>query len=166
MAMKLYKSSFYKHDEEGFTEYLEKVKSGKASVAAGALLPHEIIKSLKDADGPEVAELQWKRMVDDLLKKGKLTNCMAISDVSGSMEGTPMEVSVALGLLISELSEEPWKGKLIKFSAIPTIHEIKGNSLLIKTEFIKDMEWGVNTDFQKVFDRILEVAVQGKLKQE
>ena len=28
------------------------------------------------------------------------------------------------------------------------------------------MEWGYNTDFQKVFDVILEVAVKGKMKAE
>ncbi|KAF7151909.1 hypothetical protein RHSIM_Rhsim02G0036300 [Rhododendron simsii] len=91
VAMKVYKKLFYMHDKERFEEYLEKVKSGKSTIAAGALLPHEIIKSLDDETGPEVAELQWKRMVDDMAKKGKLTNCMAICDVSGSMQGIPME---------------------------------------------------------------------------
>ncbi|XP_058200581.1 uncharacterized protein LOC131315504 [Rhododendron vialii] len=166
VAMKLYKKLFYKHDKERFEEYLENVKSGKSTIAAGALLPHEIIKSLDDETSPEVAELQWKRMVDDMAKKGKLTNCMAICDVSGSMQGIPMEVSVALGLLISELSEKPWRGKLITFSANPQLHKIKGDSLQSKTEFIRDMDWGVNTDFQKVFDRILEVAVKGKLSED
>ena len=28
------------------------------------------------------------------------------------MYGTPLDVSVALELLVSDLSEEPWKGKL------------------------------------------------------
>ncbi|KAH7857393.1 hypothetical protein Vadar_012165 [Vaccinium darrowii] len=166
VAMKLYKKLFYKHDEERFKEYLEKVKSGKSTIAAGALLPHEIIGCLNDYTGPEVAELQWKRMVDDVAKKGKLTNCMAICDVSGSMSGIPMEVSVALGLLISELSEEPWKGKLITFSENPQLHTIEGDSLLSKTDFIRRMDWGANTNFQNVFDTILEVAVMGKLSED
>uniref|UniRef100_A0A803MU98 Uncharacterized protein n=1 Tax=Chenopodium quinoa TaxID=63459 RepID=A0A803MU98_CHEQI len=167
VAMKLYKTLFYKHDEERFVEYLEKVKSGKATIAAGALLPHEIIASLKnDENGGEVAELQWKRMVDDLAKKGKMNNCIAISDVSGSMMGEPMEVSVALGLLISELSEEPWKGKLITFNTNPRFHTIQGKRLKEKTNFIRQMDWGGSTDLQKVFDRILEVAVSVKIPEE
>ncbi|RZC72238.1 hypothetical protein C5167_035390 [Papaver somniferum] len=44
----------------------------------------------------KVAELQWRRMVDDMSKIGKLNDCLAICDVSGSMNGTPMGVSVAL----------------------------------------------------------------------
>ncbi|KAE8098702.1 hypothetical protein FH972_016746 [Carpinus fangiana] len=175
VAMKTYKWQFRKHDKERFEEYLGKVKSGKANIAAGALLPHEIIKSLlpmnyddddDDEDGDEVAELQWERMVSDVAKKGKLKNCIAVCDVSGSMDGTPMEVCVALGLLVSELSEEPWKGKVITFSANPQLHLIKGDSLLAKTNFIRKMEWGGNTDFQKVFDQILQVAVEGKLTED
>ncbi|XP_058772556.1 uncharacterized protein LOC131646565 [Vicia villosa] len=166
VAMQLYKEKFLKHDKERFEKYLEDVKDGKTTIAAGALLPHNIIGSLGDEDGGEVAELQWKRMVDDLLKKGKMRNCIAVCDVSGSMEGIPMEVSVALGLLVSELSEEPWKGKVITFSAEPQLHLIEGDNLMSKTEFVSNMDFGINTDFQKVFDRILDVAVNGKLKEE
>ncbi|XP_060186472.1 uncharacterized protein LOC132615896 [Lycium barbarum] len=165
VAMKMYKKLFYKHDKKRFEQYLDDVKSGKTTIAAGALLPHEIIASLDDSTGPGVAELQWERMVNDLAKKGKLTNCMAVCDVSGSMIRTPMEVSVALGLLISELSEEPWKGKLITFSENPEFHIVKGENLSQKTGFIRRMEWGSNTDFQQVFDKILEVAVKGKLSE-
>ncbi|XP_016478850.1 uncharacterized protein LOC107800214 [Nicotiana tabacum] len=166
VAMKNYKELFLKHDKERFDKYLEDVKSGKAKIAAGALLPHEIIGALSDGDGGEVAELQWKRMVDDLCKKGKLSNCIAVCDVSGSMSGIPMEVSVALGVLVSELSEEPWKGKLITFSADPAMQKVEGDTLKEKTEFIRCMDWGMNTNFQKVFDRILEVAVEGKLSED
>ncbi|XP_009790352.1 uncharacterized protein [Nicotiana sylvestris] len=166
VAMKNYKELFLKHDKERFDKYLEDVKSGKAKIAAGALLPHEIIGALSDGDGGEVAELQWKRMVDDLCKKGKLSNCIAVCDVSGSMSGIPMEVSVALGVLVSELSEEPWKGKLITFSADPEMQKVEGDTLKEKTEFIRCMDWGMNTNFQKVFDRILEVAVEGKLSED
>ncbi|KAI6692248.1 hypothetical protein NL676_019958 [Syzygium grande] len=84
----------------------------------------------------------------------------------GEHVGTPMEVSVALGLLVSELSREPWKGKVITFSERPQLHAIQGDDLRSKTEFIRTMEWGCNTNFQSVFDRILEVATAGKLKAE
>ncbi|KAI3971460.1 hypothetical protein MKW92_033631 [Papaver armeniacum] len=169
VAMKKYKSFFKEHDKKRFNGYLESVKKGETKIAAGALLPHEIIASLDDhkEDGDcNVAELQWRRMVDDMSKIGKLNDCLAICDVSGSMRGIPMEVSVALGLLISEMSQEPWKGKLITFHQYPTLHEIEGDDLKSKTTFIKQMKWGMTTDFQKVFDIILKVAVEGKLKED
>ena len=66
------------------------------------------------------------------------------------MSGTPIEVCVALGQLVSELSEDPWKGNVITFSANPELQKIQGDSLVSKTEFVRMMEWGANTDFQKV----------------
>nr|XP_023874923.1 uncharacterized protein LOC111987439 [Quercus suber] len=166
VAMKNYKELFLKHDKKRFQEYLESVKHGEATIAAGALLPHEIIASLNDGDGGQVAELQWKRMVDDLLKKGKLSNCIAVCDVSGSMHGEPMNVCVALGLMISELSEDPWKGQVITFDTNPTIQMVQGDSLSEKTQFIRNMKWGGSTNFQAVFDQILDVAVQADLTED
>ncbi|PWA90641.1 hypothetical protein CTI12_AA096730 [Artemisia annua] len=167
IAMKNYTNIFLHRDNERFRSYLEKVKHGDKKIAAGALLPHEIISSLQRGSGDSmVAELQWKQMVDDLLKEGKLTNCIAVCDVSGSMCGTPMEVCVALGLLVSELSEEPWKGHVITFSQWPQLHLIEGHDLRSKTEFIERMDWGMNTNLQKVFDQMLEVAVKNKLSED
>ncbi|CAA0842191.1 Uncharacterised conserved protein UCP015417-vWA [Striga hermonthica] len=168
LAMKRYKRLFFEHDEERFKGFLEKVKKGEAKITAGALLPHQIISGLYDgeSDGGEVAELQWRRMVDDVAKQGKLSNCLAVCDVSGSMTGIPMDVSVALGLLVSEISEEPWKGKVITFSENPQLHEVKGESLKEKVESVQRMDWMMNTNFQKVFDLLLSVAVEGKLKPE
>ncbi|KAK6914078.1 Uncharacterized conserved protein UCP015417, vWA [Dillenia turbinata] len=166
VAMKNYKTHFLNHDRKRFKQYLENVQKGEAKIAAGALLPHEIIASLNDSDGGQVAELQWKRMVNDMKEKGALRDCIAVCDVSGSMSGTPMEVCVALGLLVSELSEEPWKGRVITFHEDPQIHRIEGDTLLSKTKFVREMDWGGNTDFQKVFDRLLDVAVAGRLSEE
>ncbi|XP_059443669.1 uncharacterized protein LOC132175667 [Corylus avellana] len=167
VAMNLYREKFLKHDEERFVKYLEDVKVGKSTIAAGALLPHEIIASVKNGDASfQVADLQWKRMVEDLSKEGKLRNCLAVCDVSGSMYGTPWEVSVAMGLLVSDLSEEPWKGKVIIFSKSPQLHIIEGDDLQSKMKFAENTINFLNTDFQKVFDLILQVAVDGKLKED
>ncbi|KAG6552811.1 hypothetical protein Mapa_005759 [Marchantia paleacea] len=170
VAMKTYKDLFLTHDEERFTKYLEDVKAGKAKIAAGALLPHDILKSVVDANQDpqvaEVAELQWKRMVSDLKEKGSLNNCLAVCDVSGSMSGIPMEVCIALGLLLCELAEEPWKNNLITFSENPMIHQVQGQTLAERYTFTQSMDWGMNTDFQAVFDRILEMAQSNKLSPE
>ncbi|KAL6603083.1 hypothetical protein ACP70R_043444 [Stipagrostis hirtigluma subsp. patula] len=162
-AMRNYRKLFFKHDAERFKQYLHEVQAGKAKIAAGAVLPHEILASI-DSDG--VADLQWERMVSDLQALGKLNNCIAVCDVSGSMTGLSMEVCVALGLLVSELSDEPWRHRVITFSARPQLHLIGGKTLVDKTNFIRRMEWGINTDFQAVFDKLLRVAVDGNLPPE
>lgn len=166
VAMKNYKEHFLEHDKERFEEYLANVSTGKAKIAAGALLPHEILSSLFCSDEEQVAELQWKRMVEDLLKIGQMKNCIAVCDVSGSMEGIPMQVCIALGMLLSQVSEDPWKGKVITFSSEPQLQILVGESLRSKMTFMKEMDWGQNTDFQKVFNLILQVAIKNKLTEE
>ncbi|KAF9609323.1 hypothetical protein IFM89_015578 [Coptis chinensis] len=177
VAMTSYKKHFLKHDEKRFNEFLGKVTRGEAKIAAGALFPHDIIAHLDDGhrDYGQVAELQWKRMVEDLSKKGKLKNCIAICDVSESMtwyinesmqdidDDKPLKVCIALGLLLSELCENPWNGKVITFSAKPQLHVIQGDDLRSKKESLEGMESGLNTNFQKVFDMILKVATEGNL---
>uniref|UniRef100_A0A453T530 Uncharacterized protein n=1 Tax=Aegilops tauschii subsp. strangulata TaxID=200361 RepID=A0A453T530_AEGTS len=166
VAMRRYKALFQKHDEERFAKYLEDVEAGKAKIAAGAVLPHEIAAAAYRGEEDEVAELQWCRMVDDLRAKGSLRNCISICDVSGSMEGTPMEVAIALGVLTSELSEEPWAGKVITFHTRPSIHVIKGETLRDKMRFVAKLEWHGSTNFQGVFDRILATAREAQLPPE
>ncbi|GJM97826.1 hypothetical protein PR202_ga14782 [Eleusine coracana subsp. coracana] len=157
---------FAEYDADRFQRYLEDVESGKEKIAAGAVLPHEIVKAVLE-DNDKVASLQWERMVADMRALGKFSNCIPICDVSGSMYGTPLDVSVALGLLVSELSDEPWRHRLITFSEHPQLHVIEGETLYEKAEFIRDMEdWCMNTDFQAVFDKLLGVAVAAKLPPE
>ncbi|GJN38981.1 hypothetical protein PR202_gb28069 [Eleusine coracana subsp. coracana] len=166
VAMQNYKDFFAEYDADRFQRYLADVESGKEKIAAGAVLPHEIVNAVLE-DNDKVASLQWERMVADMRALGKLSNCIPICDVSGSMYGTPLDVSVALGLLVSELSDEPWRHRLITFSEHPQLHVIKGETLYEKAEFIRDMEdWCMNTDFQAVFDKLLRVAVAANLPPE
>uniref|UniRef100_A0A8I6Z8J3 Uncharacterized protein n=2 Tax=Hordeum vulgare subsp. vulgare TaxID=112509 RepID=A0A8I6Z8J3_HORVV len=164
VAMKNYKEHFAYYDNKRFRRYLAEVKAGNVKIAAGALLPHEILASAKF--DPEVANLQWKRMVDDLLALGKLNNCLAVCDVSGSMSGLPMDVCVSLGLLLSELCDEPWRHRVITFSMRPQLHHVAGDTLWDKAQFIQRMDWQMNTDFQAVFDQLLHIAVAGNLAPE
>ena len=52
------------------------------------------------------------------------------------------------------------------FSKKPEIVDIKGDTICEKVENAYRANWGFNTDLEKAFDLILEVAVNNKLKQE
>ncbi|PQQ00326.1 uncharacterized protein Pyn_14588 [Prunus yedoensis var. nudiflora] len=52
-----------------------------------------------------------------------------------------MDVSVALGLLVSELNQEPaWKGKVITFNRNPQFLAIQGDDLRSKCAFVRRMD--------------------------
>ena len=55
-------------------------------------------------------------MVKHHHSKGLLQICLAVCDISPSMRGVHLDVCVALGLLISYLSEGIWKDMVYQFS--------------------------------------------------
>ncbi|XP_034217527.1 uncharacterized protein LOC117629130 [Prunus dulcis] len=92
-------------------KYLEDLKASKIELEADALLPHEIIGYVNDGDVGQAAELQWKAMVEEVyLKQGKFSNCLVACNVSS---GLFKDVSAGLAVLVSQLGEEPWKGKVM-----------------------------------------------------
>ena len=111
--MKRSKKIFLARDANHFKEYLQAVKRGEKKIASGALLPHEIVNEFVenkhvDQEVEEVAELQWQSYVDNLKKVGTFESALAVCDVSGSMEGDPMDAAIALSLLIAALSKPPF----------------------------------------------------------
>ncbi|OQU88215.1 hypothetical protein SORBI_3003G431301 [Sorghum bicolor] len=122
-------------------------------------------------------ERQWCRLVDSLRDKNLLSNCMVFCDMSKSMDGTPMEVSAALGLLISQLGEYPWEGRVITLNnddddEEPQITKIRGKTLLGKLSFLHKMQSDddLSIDFRALFnymyEYILDKAKKLKLDQD
>ncbi|PQM34782.1 uncharacterized protein Pyn_12568 [Prunus yedoensis var. nudiflora] len=80
-----------------------------------------------------------------------------------------VEVSIALGLLVSQLSQEPWKGKVINYHEdSPQLELIQGgDDLGYKYEFVRRRMITCNhPDFSEMVDLILEEAVKRNLKPE
>ena len=164
ICMKNNKKSFTKHDKIRFDEFLNRVKEGKEQIKVTGIQPHELISSLSK-DNSEVTELQWSALVKRIKENTNLGRCLAVSDVSGSMSGTPMEVSVALGLLLSLVQpqtingkDNPFYRKIITFSEHPVLHYVKGNSLLEQTDSVRNMPWTMNTDLIAVFKLLIDTA--------
>jgi len=79
-------------------------------------------------------------------------NSIAIVDVSGSMEGIPMTVAIALGLL----SCGPWnENQVISFSSTPKLHVTDINSSLYdQVNTLKRIDWGMNTNVSAAIDLV------------
>ncbi|KAL2944092.1 hypothetical protein RDABS01_032439 [Bienertia sinuspersici] len=109
-----------------------------------------LFHALEDDGGGKVAELQSKRMVEDFNKEGKMKNYIAVYDVSKSISGTPTEICVALGLLLSKISDDPWKGKVIRFSENSTNAYGRRRAFKVKNRVLLQLrEVGKGTDDQK-----------------
>ncbi|KAL6839126.1 hypothetical protein ACP4OV_031017 [Aristida adscensionis] len=169
LAMRQYREAFAKHDKHRVAGFFDEVRTGRARVPVDAVLPHELIAAALKGQHDESAELQWRRMVATLVAEGRLANCIAVcgvSTVAGADAGDPaVSAAIALGLLISELSQEPWKGRVITFDEAHQLHKVRGTSLKEKLgPLVAAMEArkkGAN--LQGVFSKILELAVSGGL---
>ncbi|ONI06029.1 hypothetical protein PRUPE_5G035500 [Prunus persica] len=194
----MHRASLWNHTLER-SEVKKCLEEVKAAAAAGgnlgggiikpdALLPNEIIKYAEDEDFGEAANLQWKAMVEDMYLKqqqkkgeeglGKFTNCLAVCNITEDTAKLQRELGVSLGLLVSELNEDPaWKGKVISFGDLPDgqpqpqplLHSIQGDDLKSKCEFMMRtcrMKSNESVDYRKVCDLILEVVENENLKAE
>ncbi|CAB4293502.1 unnamed protein product [Prunus armeniaca] len=159
------------------TKYLEEVKAGGSIIKLDALLSNYIIRYVKDKDVGEAAEIQWKAMMENIYQgeENKFKNCLAVCNITYAMSATSIsELTASLGILVSELSEEPaWKGKVITLGPLsdrlPLLHSIQGSDLMSRYDFVIrtcSNSYSQGVDFDQVCDLILEVAVNNNLKAE
>ena len=176
-AAMIYSDAFIKHSLEEYTNYLNKVAEGKAKVNAGALFPVDIIHNVMERGGygyygsgkvtlkdKLLYDAMWKALPDYF--EGKEETGICVVDVSGSMDGTPMEVAISLGLYCADKCKGPYKNHFITFSEQPQLQEIMGDNIFDKVRTTAQAEWGGSTNIEAVFDLILEAAVRNNLKQE
>lgn len=166
VAMHRLKKAFKKHTPEKFQQWLDEVQAGKNKVNAKTVYPHTLVADFMnkhmDESEARVAESQWNVILEDVKRKGSIDSSLVVCDVSGSMAGTPMEVAIALGILISSLAKPPFQNALITFSEQPEFFVLPPyeHRLQEKVKAVRNMKWGYNTNFQKVFDVILERATK------
>jgi len=113
-------------------------------------------------DEIDLLNSQWR---DSSSLNGALGNMIAMVDVSGSMEGDPMNVAIALGIRIAEKST---LGKrVMTFSATPTWVNLDGyNDFVSQVRAVRRADWGMNTNFHKALNMILDSIVQSKMEPE
>lgn len=169
VAFSRYKKLFGKYDQERFSQFLEDVKAGKTKINAGAIFPHDVIKEAYEnihripKTTREATEAQWDALPNYL--EGTEEKFLPVCDVSGSMEGLPMLISIALGIYLSERNTSSFKDAFIAFSESPSMNLLTG-SVVERIKQLKNADWGMSTNFQKVFDIILETAKRDSLTQE
>jgi hypothetical protein len=156
----------------------------KGNVCGKVLQPHEIVSQLMRLHSLSAVESslydgQWQKIKEGVLEGIEKLNSLPKSsginlgklvplvDVSGSMSGTPMEVAIALGILVSELSDPAFRDHFITFETDPSWVSLKGiNSLFEKVKTTMSASWGGSTNFKAALELILRTAKEHKLSPE
>jgi hypothetical protein len=173
VAMNKYNKAWYRNGGENFTKYLESLKKGEAKINAGAIFPHDIIKAAFNDDyyyygSNNCATLndaqieQWKALPNYLGNEEH--SILPVCDVSGSMYGLPICISIALGLYLSERNKGDFKDAFITFSSRPQLQYLTGN-INNRLSQLYNADWGSNTNITAVFELILRRAVESKIPQ-
>jgi hypothetical protein len=168
LAMGRYTKTFAKHDNTGFTEYLEKLKKGETKVNAGAVYPYNIVQTMEQGSW-ELANEQWKSLPNFM--EGTTERILPVVDVSGSMSSkvsgsiSCLDVAVSLGLYISERNEGEFKDSFITFSESPKLEKVSGTLKERYYEMIAT-DWGMSTNLEKVFQLILNQAIKHSVSPE
>jgi len=172
-----------------YEAYLQAVASGEKKINSKASQVTEFARDFKEArkDDP-TRELQFKAYLDGMVKEAAenaktlspeaktfdMGACIACIDVSGSMEClsgasklTCMDLAVLMGMFVSQLSSGPWKDKFFNFDTNPSLQDLSGcSSFREKFQKVYRSPWGGCTDFRKMMDLILQIALQHKLSQD
>ncbi|XWV25653.1 hypothetical protein QJ856_gp0100 [Tupanvirus deep ocean] len=154
---------------ESYAEYLQKLAQGKTKVNVKGIQPHELVSTYLgygEHKIDELVEAQWKASMERVMSSGAFRKVTAIVDVSASMNGQPMEVAIALGIMVAMCTTGPFHGQVITFHDNPTWHRLLGKNLMEQVQCMKDAPWGGSTNLRATFDLILHQAVSAQLKQD
>jgi len=181
---------------EHFQQHFARTASGEVKAkGADTLFPHEIVKKavsigLQQCETCSVdytyckceanlAERNhllgvWRSMVEAAKAGGGLGRSLAMCDFSGSMATSgknrdlPYWVSMALGLLISELTTDEFKNTFLTFDSEPLLHKLPEGDLFERiSSFLGSsitIGQGLSTDFQKAMDLVLQQCKAKRVK--
>ena len=175
---------------------LRELLMSKKGLHGAELMPHTLVKACMNST-PSKLELdlidaQWSALRSatlDSIRKVKelraqeaqldpnqsptqsksidLGNLVPLVDVSASMEGLPMTVAIALGIMISEMTQPAFRDRILTFETSPKWVNLSGDiSLFDKVKTLQNSPWGGSTNFEAAINQILEVVVLNRLSQD
>lgn len=162
LAMNRYIKQFNSHCQERFEEYKESLKKGEAKINATTLYPYDLImKYFNNTIDWDIANEQWKSL-PNYVEEGD--NVVVVADVSGSMTCDmyrPMATSIGLAIYFAQRNTGPYHNYFMTFSNNPEFCKIKDSwDLRSCITGVRNAKWGFNTNLDKTFKAIYDVAVK------
>ena len=159
----------------------EHVIENLSNLPGKVLSPHELIKSIiynkkLTTNSEAVIESQWRKIRENVIEQTmsfapdtnfKLSSLVPIADVSGSMLGTPIEVCIALSILLSEITHENFRNLILTFSSDCRCEDFSQcPNIVEKVKKLRTMHWGMSTNFVLAMQRIAKIVEDNGLTTE
>jgi hypothetical protein len=128
-------------------------------------MPHELLESIEQGDS--MAVLQLLSMIRDTCIPEDLS-IWPVVDVSGSMSGVPMEVAIALALVVAYAQPDttPSSRMFLTFDEEPRMYRLPpifgedAVELARVTSSLRNKPAGLNTNFSRSMDLMLDELVR------
>ena len=155
----------------------------KGGLKGKMLQPHEIVQKIGhylsnlSSTDKKLLNAQWEKIKEytlelvkeyaDKEKKLDISNTFPLVDVSGSMAGTPMEVAIGLGIMLSEITNQAFRDTVITFETTPKVFSLKKcKNIVEKVLHLRQAPWGGSTNLYKALEIVLKTCVENNLKKE
>lgn len=173
-----YRGAFFRNDEVKYKAFLDSLEKGEVKINAGTLYPNDIVGKIINKGGYgvyggstlnisqqdiQLFDGQWKNLTDFIGEKKE--DSIVMADVSGSMRGTPLSVSMALAVYIAERNKGAYKDHFISFSGRPQIIKLQGTNIAEKIANMPVIH-EQNTNIESALRLLLDVAIDNNLPKE
>ena len=154
---------------ENYKKHKEKAlkKDGNTKIHGKRLNVGELVeRALVGDTDKEMVNLQWQTHKEN---NSGLENLCIIPccDVSGSMYGNPLYNAVGLSIRTSEICHPAFRDKILTFSEMPSWIDLSScETFTEKVEKITHADWGMNTDFKALCNKVLSDLVASEVDPE
>lgn len=160
-ASMIYRDAFKRHDEERYSNFIQKALKGEATIHAQTLYPYDLVqKVMSSYREDDSVEALWRNL-PNYVTEG--TNAIVIADTSGSMWGRPINSAVGLAIYFAEHNTGAYHNLWMNFSDSPSWQVVRGETLRQKVNNAVGANWGMNTNAEAAFDLILETAIKNNV---
>ena len=164
----IYKNVFATKDVTK-ARYAAFMENKETKVNAAVLNPVDIAKQIfAKYNHSKVERLAWDKYWANLKDyyNGREERGIAVVDVSGSMDGTPLYAAVSMGAYIAERGKGPFQNHFITFSDQPELVKFEGIDLYDKFRRAENANWRNSTNIEAVFDLLLSTAIKNHVSQD
>lgn len=171
-----YREAFYRNDSIRYKDFLDNLSEGVVKINSSTLYPNDIVGKILEEDYHYYGMKNISKM-ETMLFEGMWNNLpnmfedvyedsLVMADVSGSMYGKPIGVSIGLAMYIAERNKGVFHNNFMTFSSNPSLVEIKGENIVEKVCRMIQADWGMTTDINKALEKIAKTAYKNGVKQE
>ena len=162
----IYREAFRRHDEERYNEYIEAVNRGEVKINTTMNTPQDLVHAYTNGntyygschiEPDPTIETMWKNLPDFVNSD---ENILCMVDVSGSMQGRPVEISAGLGMYFAQHNRGAFHNLFMTFESNPSFVTLDDNVSFAKNlETTMLADWGGSTDLNKACEHMLQFAI-------